>query len=86
MKHPTRHMRTSLYKVKRGRRAVGRHVSRISTKIQEDPSVRKVLAELAKHLLELAIRVVVFSVVNRCVRANVSTPERARVIPFNRSF
>jgi len=46
-------------------------------KMKDDPSFRRLITEITKHLIELAIRITVISVVNECIR-----PGRAQVVPF----
>jgi hypothetical protein len=79
MKHPARYISKRVRRVRRGRVALSREVSRTAKKLREDPSFRKLMAELAKHLAEFAIRIFVISVVNQCVRTGV--PER-KVTPI----
>jgi hypothetical protein len=82
MKNSTRHISKRLRKVKRGREAVSREVSRAVRKLKQDATFRKLVAEVGKHLAELAIRVFVFSLLNQCVRSGAS--ERAQLIPIRR--
>jgi uncharacterized membrane protein YcjF (UPF0283 family) len=82
MKHPARHISRRLLKVQRGQRAFCRNVSHIAKRIREDPAFRKLLAELLKHVAEIAARAVVMLAVNRCLRAGLSAREHALVIPI----
>jgi hypothetical protein len=77
MKHPERHVSRNLRKVCRGRRKLSRQVSLAVKKMKDDPSFRRLITEITKHLIELAIRITVISVVNECIR-----PGRAQVVPF----
>ena len=79
MKHPARHVSRNLRKVSRGRRQVSRQVSAAVKKVKSDPSFQHLLRELAKRAVEIAIRIVLLSAWNRCIR---SGGEQARVIPF----
>jgi len=77
MKHPVRHVSRSLRKVCRGRRELSRQVSAAVKKMKDDPSFRRLITEITKHLIELAIRITVISAVHQCIR-----PGRAQVVPF----
>jgi hypothetical protein len=68
MRHPTRYVSQRVREVTRGRQALDRHVSATVRKIRDDPWIQELLAELTRYLVELAIRIVVVSAVNRCVR------------------
>jgi hypothetical protein len=48
-------------------------------KMNNDPSFQKLLKELAKRAVEIAIRILLVSAWNRCLR---SEGEQAQVIPF----
>ena len=82
MKHPTRHLSRPLRKVNRGSQALSRQASRAVKMVKDDPSFRRILAEVANRLMELAIRIVVISAVNQCLRSSGSPGEHAQVIPF----
>jgi hypothetical protein len=79
MKHPTRYVSRRVREVTRGRQALDRQASAAVRKIREDPKFQELLTELTRYLVELAIRIVIFSVVNRCLR-----PRRphSRVVSF----
>ena len=82
MKHPTRHMSLRLRKVSRGRQALSREITCTVKKIKDDPSFRTLANEIARHLLEIVVRVVVLSAVNQWVRASLSSRQDARVLPI----
>jgi hypothetical protein len=79
MKHPARHVSRNLRKVSRGRREFSRQVSVAVKKIKDDPSFQQLLREVAKRAVEIAIRILIISAANRCLR---SGGEQAHVIPF----
>ena len=82
MKDPARHVSRHLRRVRRGQQTFSRQVLHTAKRIREDPAFRKLLAELLRHLAELVARAVVWSAVNRCLRAGLSAREQARVIPI----
>jgi hypothetical protein len=82
MKHPARHVSRHLRRVRRGQQAFSRQVLHTAKRIREDPTLRRLMTELLKHLTELVARAFVSLAVNRCLRAGLSTPEQARVIPI----
>jgi hypothetical protein len=79
MKHPARHVSRNLRKVSRARRQVSRQVAAVVKKMKNDPSFQQLLRELAKRAVEIAIRIVLLSAWNGCIR---SGGEPARVIPL----
>jgi hypothetical protein len=79
MKHPARHVSRSVRKVSHGRRQASRQVSVALEKIKNDPSFQQLLRELAKRAVEIAIRILIISAANRCLR---SGGEQAQVVPF----
>jgi hypothetical protein len=81
MKHPARHVSRHLRRVRRGQQAFSRKILQTAKGIREDPTLRKLMTELLKHLAELVARAIVLSAVNRCLHAGPSAREHARVIP-----
>jgi hypothetical protein len=79
MKDPTRYVSGRVQKVSRGRRALSRQAAVAVKKLQNDPSFRKLITEITRYLIELAIRITVVSAVNQCIRPG---GEQARVVPF----
>ena len=79
MKHPTRHVSRSVRKVSHGRRQASGQVSVALEKMRDDPSFQQLVRELAKRAVEIAIRILIISAANRCLR---SGGEQAQVIPF----
>jgi len=82
MKHPTRHISERLRKVSRGRQALSREITCTVKRIKDDPSFRKLAAEIARHLVEIVVRVVVLSAVNQWVRASLPSRQETRVLPI----
>jgi hypothetical protein len=77
MKHPTRYVSNRMQRVSRGRRALARQAAVAVNKLQTDPSYRKLINEVTRHLVELAIRLIVISAVNQCIRPG---REQGRVV------
>ena len=75
MKHPTRHISRRMRQVSRGRRALSRQVLEATKKLKDDPSFRKLVGEIARHLIELLIRITII----QCMRPG---REQAQVVPF----
>ena len=82
MKHPTRHISERLRKVSRGRQALSREITCTVKRINDDPSFRKLAKEIARHLVEIVVRVVVLSAVNQWVRASLPSRQETRVLPI----
>lgn len=82
MQHPTRHISQRLRKVSRGRQALSREITRTVERIKDDPLFRKLATELARHLIEIVVRVVVVSTVNDCLRPRLPARDPTRVIPI----
>ena len=82
MKHPTRYVSGRARKVSRGRRAISRRVSGAVKRMRNDPSIRKILIELLRHLAEFAARAVLLTAMNRCLQSGVSVRGPAQVLPL----
>ena len=68
MKHPTRYVSSRMQRVNRGRRALSRQAAVAVKTLTNDPSFRRLITEITRHLLELAIRVTVVAAMNQCMR------------------
>jgi hypothetical protein len=79
MKHPTRYVSKRMQQVSLGRRALTRRAAVAVKMLKNDPSFRKLVTEISRYLVELAIRIAVISVVNQCMRPG---REQAQVVPF----
>jgi hypothetical protein len=76
MKHATRYVANRMRRVNRGRRAVSRQAAVVVKKLQQEPAFRRLVTEITRHLIELAIRITVMSIVNQCIQPG---REQARV-------
>ena len=79
MKHPASHVSRSVRKVNRARGQVSRQLAAVVEKTKYDPSFQNLLKELAKRAAEIAIRILLVSAWNQCIR---SGGEQPRVIPL----
>ncbi len=61
MKHPAHHISKRLRRVRCGHQALSREITRTVKRIKDDPRFRKLAKELAGHLVEIVVRVVVFA-------------------------
>ena len=77
MKHPNRYISSQMQQVIRGRRVLSRQAAVAVKMLKNDPSFRRLMTEIVRHLIELAIRITVISVLNQYLR-----PGPAQVVQF----
>jgi hypothetical protein len=77
MKHPARYVSRRVQQVSRGRRALYRQVAAGIEKLREDPSFRRLVAEVSRYFIELVIRLTIVAAMKQCIQPG---RERARVV------
>jgi hypothetical protein len=77
MKNPTRYVSSRMRRVNRGRKTLSRQAAVAVKILRNDPSFRRLITEITRHLVELAIRITVISVLKQCIR-----PGPAQVVQF----